>query len=55
MASAHACSSAIVEASITVTARASRSQRSGPAGRPADRKATPSAAASVATSVSGSS
>ena len=39
---------------ITVSARASRSLRSGPAGSPADRSATPSAAASVAASVSGS-
>ena len=48
VASAQACSSASVVARITVSAPASRSLRSGPAGSPADRSATASTAASAA-------
>ena len=48
VASAHACSSVSVVARITVSAPASRSLRSGPAGSPADRSAAASTAASAA-------
>ncbi len=48
VASAHACSSAIVVARITVSAPASRSLRSGPAGSPAVRSPVATAAASAA-------
>ena len=48
VASAHACSCAIVVARITVSAPASRSLRSGPAGSPAVRSAVARAAARAA-------
>src|SRR5271165_40989 len=50
VASAQARSSASEVAPMTVTARASRSQRSGPTGRPAVCRATPRPAAIAATS-----
>src|ERR1700761_7095064 len=50
VASAQARSWARDEADITVIARASRSQRSGPTGRPAECRAAPKAAAVTAAS-----
>ena len=50
VASAQTRSSAIEVAFMTVTARARRSQRSGPTGRPAACSAVPRPAASTATS-----